>query len=178
MRLALVGSASTGKTTLVKAIGDRFKIKVIPEFAREIIAEMGKLSPKDLTPEESYYFENEIITRKIRMERRYKTFIADRSTADNAIYYLKFCSRHYDDKANQQYVKKAVNHLKIYDKIIVLPWNVIPYEEDGFRSGDKYYQYEIHCCLIGFLHDNKIKYEVMKDVELEHRVKRLERYFL
>lgn len=178
MKLALVGSASTGKTTLVTAINERLGIKAIPEFAREIIAEMGKSSPKDLTPDESYYFENEILRRKIKMERRYEDFIADRSTADNAVYYLKFCSRYFDDKHNAKYVQKAANHLKIYDKIIVLPWNVIPYEEDGFRSDHRYYQYEMHCCLLGFLHDNNVKYEVMKQVKLKDRVDKIMKYYL
>jgi hypothetical protein len=82
-----------------------------------------------------------------------------------------------DEDRNKQYIENCFKNLKTYDKIILLPWNSIPVEADGFRSAKLYYQYEMHCLVLGILNDQKIDYEIMVEKSLEDRIKYLDKYF-
>lgn len=177
MKIALSGSGSTGKSTLSKIISEKYNIPMIPEFAREVAEEMKLENIRKLTPDLSFTFQKNILNRKISEEKKYETFIADRSTADVAAYYFRWCCRDMDEDRNKQYIENCFKNLKTYDKIILLPWNSIPVEADGFRSAKLYYQYEMHCLVLGILNDQKIDYEIMVEKSLEDRIKYLDKYF-
>lgn len=177
MKIALAGSGSTGKSTLAEAASKQFDIPYIPEYAREVAQEMGIGNIRELTPETTYDFQINILDKKITEEDRHETFIADRSSADNAAYYFRWCCRDVPDEKNKTYIERCFERLKEYDKIIVLPWNGIPLQDDGFRSKKLYYQYEIHCLILGILADQKIDYEILEEKTLEGRLKYLEKYF-
>ena len=50
-RLVLTGSESTGKTTLARALAERFGVAWVPEFARDYAtARAGQLTPADIEP--------------------------------------------------------------------------------------------------------------------------------
>lgn len=170
MKIALSGSGSTGKTTLAEEMGRRLNIPVIGEYARETAEEMGIENIRGMNPDQAYEFQMRILDRKLAEEDKHDTFIADRSVADNIAYYLRWCSRDIDDDRNKIYVDRCIERLHHYDHIVVLPPWVIPLEADGFRSAKIYYQYEIHCSILGILSDNKIGWVTMSDPELESRV--------
>lgn len=177
MRIALAGSGGTGKTTLSNAVGERFGIPVISEFARETAAEMGVAEIRQMTPEQSYEFQSRIFQKKIEEELKHKSFVADRSTADNIAYYLRWCARDNDDSKNAVYIEKCIKHLKVYDLVMILPWQGIPLEDDGFRSVRLYYQYGIHCLIVGILKDNGIEYQTMPFTNMEDRINYLGELF-
>lgn len=170
MKIALSGSGGTGKTTLANSVSKRLGIPAIPEFAREVAAEMGIPEIRQMTSEQSYEFQNRILQRKIDEEAKHETFIADRSTADNIAYYLRWCARDNDDSKNAEYVSKCIGHLDTYDLVMILPWQGIPLEDDGFRSARLYYQYGIHCLIVGILKDNGVDYQTMPFSSMEDRI--------
>ena len=177
MKIALSGSDSTGKTTLAEEIGKRFGIPVIGEYARETATNMGIQDLRGLNPDQAYDFQWRILERKLAEEDKHDTFIADRSVADNIAYYLRWCSRDIDDERNKVYVDRCQERLHYYDHIMVLPPGVIPLENDGFRSSKIYYQYEIHCSILGILTDNKIGWVALNEPELESRITILRSFF-
>jgi len=138
-KIAVSGTDSTGKSSLVREIGARYNVPIISEFAREVAEELGIKHLRQLTPEQTLVFQNMILDRKKKEEARYDTFIADRSTVDTMAYYLRWCSRELHDSYNSTYVNMCKEHLKNYDEIIILPWGAIPHEADGFRTSKLYY---------------------------------------
>lgn len=178
MKIALSGSGSTGKSTLAKTASKEFNIPLIPEFAREVAQDMNIQNIRTMNTNQSYTFQTNILDRKFAEEEKYETFISDRSTADNAAYYFRWCCRDIDDKKNKIYIERCFKHLKTYDKIILLPWNSIPLHDDGFRSTKLYYQYEIHCLILGILNDQRIDYEIMQEISINSRLQKLKEYLL
>lgn len=176
MKIALSGSGGTGKSTLAQSVSEKFNIPLIPEFAREVADEMGIKEIRKMPPERAYEFQVRILERKIAEENKYPTFIADRCMADVLAYYLRWCVRDFGDGENKSYVDKCVHQLKKYDKIIILPWEAIPLEDDGFRSFRKYYQYSILCMVKGILSDIGVPFEIMQEVSLEDRINAIGRY--
>lgn len=177
MKIALSGSASTGKTTLANALSEKLNILVIPEFAREVAQEMKVNNIREMTPSEKLEFQIRILEKKEALESQTDTFIADRATSDNLAYYLRWVSRDIEDNRNKAYVDRCIKMMKTYDLIVLLPWMSIPLEDDGFRSAKIYYQYEIHCLIRGVLIDNNIKHYVMPKSELDARILIMENLF-
>lgn len=177
MKIALSGSGSTGKTTLAYEFGKRFGVPVIPEYARETAQEMGIVEIRNMSPDQSYDFQRRILDRKINEELKYNSFIADRCTADNIAYYLRWCCRDIDDERNQEYIELCREHLETYDKIVFLPWKSISLENDGFRSSKIYYQFEIHCLIFGILNQYHAPFMIYSDSDLEDRINLLKSIF-
>ena len=165
-KIALSGSAGTGKSTLVETVGRELGIPVIPEFAREIAEEMSQPNIQSMPLGVFYTFQVKILEAKLAEEAKHDQFIADRCTADNLAYLLRRCGEHLDVS---DYMHKCIEHLKSYDLIIFVPWDSIPIENDGFRDINPYSRYTIHCLILGILHDNNIPYIVMKVRDMESR---------
>lgn len=177
MKITISGTEGTGKTTLVKAVSERYKIPMISEYAREIAKEMNILNLRQMSLEETYKFQNEVLKRKIEEESKHNSFIADRSTIDNLAYYLRWCGRDIRDELTQEYMNKCVKQLKLYDKVFVLPWNSVPHEVDGFRTTKLFYKYEMHCLIIGLLQENEIDFKFLNFTKFEDRVEYLGSYY-
>lgn len=70
-RVAIVGSFSTGKTTLAEAVAEPLGLPLLPEVAREIVA-LGFKLDKDATPET----ETLIFLRQWRNEMTHSGFVS------------------------------------------------------------------------------------------------------
>jgi nicotinamide riboside kinase len=80
-RIAIVGSFSTGKTTLAEAVAEPLGLPLLPEVAREVAA-LGFKLDKDATPET----ETLIFLRQWRNELTHSEFVSDRSLIDVMAY--------------------------------------------------------------------------------------------
>src|ERR1041384_1337378 len=80
-RIAIVGSFSTGKTTLAEAVAEPLGLPLLPEVAREIVA-LGFKLDKDATPAT----ETLIFLRQFRNELEHADFVGDRSLMDVMAY--------------------------------------------------------------------------------------------
>lgn len=177
MKIALAGTAGTGKSTLATEISNRFNTPLIPEYAREVAEEMGLNSPRDLPPNKALEFQSMILDRKVQAHEEYEHFIEDRSTADSLAYFLRWNSRSASEDQSRDYVERCKHELRRYDKVVLLPFGGIPYERDGFRTNNLYYAYEIHCLILGILTDFHINYMTLTCSGLEDRVAALSKYF-
>jgi adenylate kinase family enzyme len=80
MRIYLSGSHSCGKTTLARHISKTYQLPLLPEVARLILAEK-ELSIQSLrtSPEIVNQYQTEVMMRQLEEEKKYKSFVADRS---------------------------------------------------------------------------------------------------
>lgn len=158
-RIAIVGSFSTGKTTLAEAGAQTLGLPLLPEAAREVAA-LGFKLDKDATPETEAF----IFLKQLYNEMVHPQFIGDRSLMDVMTYAGWVLD-------NQQWRKEmaiweqclaiAKHNLRSqYSHVFYLPieFDIVP---DGLRPLDPAFQKEIDERMLGILDDNSIDYQTL-----------------
>ncbi len=128
-RIAIVGSFSTGKTTLAEAVAEPLGLPLLPEVAREV-ASLGFKLDKDATPE----VETLIFLRQLYNEMIHDDFVGDRSLIDE--YQLR----------------------SQYTHVFYLPIE-FPIVPDGLRPLDPDFQKEIDERMVRLLDLHDVKHE-------------------
>lgn len=159
-RIAIVGSFSTGKTTLAEAAAEPLGLPLLPEVAREVAAEGFKLD-KDATPE----VETLIFLRQYRNEMTHDDFVGDRSLIDVMAYagwVLDNQERRREFALWDACVEIAEHRLRTqYTHVFYLPveFDIVP---DGLRPMDPDFQAEIDRRMLELLERYSIRYETLK----------------
>lgn len=138
MKIAIVGTHSTGKTTLVNKLDSYltnggFKTVILPELSR--------LSPYPINERTNFDAQAWIQENHIKFENETdhldKILICDRSTLDNFAYF----ERAITDRDISGWEKQAVDHMNTYDLIfktrkldLSAPEDGVRSTEDGFRT--------------------------------------------
>lgn len=163
-RIAIVGSLSTGKTTLAAQLAEEMNLPLLPEVAREV-ADLGFELDMNATPE----VETLIFLRQYRNELVHQDFIGDRSLIDVMAYAGWVMD-------NQDWRKEAAlweacldiaqHHLRSqYSCVFYLPIE-FPIVLDGLRPDDPEFQAEIDGRILKILHHYDIGHiEVRGSVE-------------
>jgi len=158
-RIAIVGSFSTGKTTLAEAAAEPLGLPLLPEVAREVAAEGFQLD-KDATPE----VETLIFLRQYRNELRHPAFIADRSLLDVMAYagwVLDHQERRREFALWDACVDIAEHRLRTqYTHVVYLPIE-FPIVPDGLRPMDEEFQRDIDQRILGLLERYGLAYETL-----------------
>jgi len=148
LRISICGSASVGKTTLAHALAQNLRLTCIREEMRDYLqATAVDLAALPLDEVEAVLLA--LWRERQQQELTTEAFVADTSALDFAAHAL-----YYDclSAANQKtLITQAIVHLDRYDAIIVLPWGVLPYEQDGIRPLDPYSQLRYQMLLEGLL---------------------------
>lgn len=148
-RIAISGSAGTGKTTLGRALAERLGVPFVEEGMRRRI-EAG------FRPHGYGAREWAILMRELWDEHRSaedaatEGFVADRSSLDFAAFWLHY-GLHEDVEATERFVEEMRAHAERYDRIVLLPWGAIPLVDDGVRSTNRWTQLRYHSILEGLL---------------------------
>lgn len=125
MKICIIGSHSTGKTTLCELLSKKYPNHfIIPEIARVFGVE--KIIPKSIK------LQIDMMMVQINIEKYHKNFISDRSVLDFGVYS--------EDSGLIKYCKGYTN--QSYDYIFYLPVTFLPVD-DGFRNIDREYQIHI-----------------------------------
>lgn len=171
-RIAIVGSFSTGKTTLAEAAAGPLNLSLLPEVAREVAAEGFKLD-KDATPE----VETLIFLRQYRNEMRHESFIADRSLLD-VMAYAGWVLDHQDRRREfalwDACVEIAEHRLRSqYSHVVYLPieFGIVP---DGLRPMDPEFQQDIDLRILDLLDRYGLKFTTLTG-GVEERLEMLQR---
>ena len=170
-RIAIVGSFSTGKTTLAEALAEKLALPLLPEVAREVV-ELGFKLDKDATPET----ETLIFLRQYNNELSTEEFVGDRSLIDVMAYagwVLDNQERTKEFYLWDECLKLAERRLRTsYSHVFYLPIE-FPIVLDGLRPDDPAFQAEIDERLLGLLHTHDIRYTTIKGT-VEERVQQIE----
>ncbi len=151
-RLALSGSAGTGKTTLARALADHLELPYIPEGMRERI-EAG-FNPHDAGPDGLRALISELWEEQAAREdaavRDHGGFVADRSAVDFAAFWLHYGFA-WDAAATRAFFARTLQASDRYDRVLVLPWGALPLVADGVRTPNPYLQRQFQATLEGLL---------------------------
>lgn len=174
-RIAIVGSFSTGKTTLAEAAAEPLSLPLLPEVAREVAAEGFKLD-KDATPE----VETLIFLRQFYNEMAHPHFVGDRSLIDAMAYagwVLDNQQRRKEFALWDACVRIAEHQLRSqYTDVFYLPieFGIVP---DGLRPMDLDFQAEIDERILHLLKIHDIRFQTLRgtvDERLEALLKHVE----
>lgn len=151
-RLALSGSAGTGKTTLAQALARRLDLPYIPEGMRARIEAGLDLHSLDFDGFRGLLWElwQEQVAREDRAVADHGGYVADRSPWDFAAFWLhyRFAS---DRRDTERFFAEVRARAADCERILLLPWGVLPLHDDGVRSTNPWLQRHFQACVEGLL---------------------------
>ena len=169
-RVAIVGSFSTGKTTLAEAVAEPLGLPLLPEVAREVAA-LGFKLDKDATPE----VETLIFLRQLYNEMSHDHFVGDRSLIDVMAYagwVLDNQERRREFALWDACVRIAEHQLRSqYTHVFYLPIE-FPIVPDGLRPLDPDFQKEIDERMVKLLDVHDVPYRSLTGT-VEERIEQL-----
>ena len=141
MKIAFVGSFSTGKTTLANLFAREWDYPLLPEVARQVV-ELGFPLDQSATAET----ETLIFLKQWRAEEVHDRFVADRSIYD-VLAYADWVMEHQPDRKENHlwYEAREIAVLDLrarYDHVFYLPIE-FPIVLDGLRPDDTAFQADI-----------------------------------
>ena len=158
MKIAIIGTHGTFKTTLVYFLAGVLKAK---GKSVGIIREMATACPYFKDGRGNILAQNWIILTQVQLERDYEQIydyvICDRSVVDNYIYAIQAYKK--EEQPLPGWIEPFVlHHLKSYDYLFKTPISPIGLVNDGIRSIDRKWQQEVEEQLIEYLEEKKIKH--------------------
>ena len=171
-RIAIVGSFSTGKTTLAEVLARRLDLPLLPEVAREVV-ELGFKLDKDATPET----EALIFLRQYNNELSTEEFVGDRSLID-VMAYAGWVLDNQEWRKEMvlwgECIKLAERRLRTgYSHVFYLPIE-FPIVLDGLRPDDPSFQEDIDQRMLKLLHAHDINYKTLTG-SVEERLTQIEK---
>ncbi len=143
-RIAIVGAAGVGKTTLLNGLfdGSVSSYVKIDEVVRTLAAERGYNSPYDIPETEVHQFRRQVLDRQIVLENQAEKFIIDRSTLDAWVYFMRWSWNSVTVEFSEEFYQAAYKQALNYDLLVYIPI-MFPVEDDGFRWSNAVYQTQI-----------------------------------
>ena len=148
-RIALSGSAGTGKTTLGRALAKHMGVPFIEEGMRARLEAGLDIHSLDMNG-----FRNllrELWQEQKAAERAARNgFVADRSSLDYAAFWLHY--NLWEQQAETDaFFAEMQSAARDYDRILLFPWGVIPIRADGVRATNPWLQLRFQTILEGML---------------------------
>lgn len=148
-RLALSGSAGTGKTTLGRRLAAALGLPFIEEGMRRRLAaglDLHRCTPRDLER-----LMQELWDEQVGLEDAARGgFVADRSAADFAAFWMHYGLLH-ERERTEAWMARTLGRLPTYERVLLLPWGVLPLDDDGVRSTNRWSQFQFQATLEGLL---------------------------
>jgi nicotinamide riboside kinase len=160
MKIAFVGSFSTGKTTLANLFAREWDYPLLPEVAREVV-ELGFPLDQSATAET----ETLIFLKQWRAEATHDHFVADRSIYD-VLAYADWVMEHQDGTRKENhlwYESREIATMDLrarYDHVFYLPVE-FPIVLDGLRPDDTAFQADIDRRMTELLHAEDVAYQTL-----------------
>lgn len=137
MKVAIIGSHSVGKTTLLNELNKHLNLPVITEVARRF--------PRDITDDSVKEMKRQIniLDEQLFEEMQYDEFLSDRSTLDNCAYifwalkkYHKDLTIDYSSYVHNRTIEARQHAEDKYDHLFYIPIE-FACVDDGFRNTDE-----------------------------------------
>lgn len=161
VKVAFVGSFSTGKTTLANLFAREWDLPLLPEVARQVV-ELGFQLDQNATAE----CETLIFLKQWRAETSHERFVADRSIYD-VLAYAEWVMEHNDSTRKENHLWYESRELALfdlrarYDHVFYLPIE-FPIILDGLRPDDPAFQADIDRRIRHLLDTGDVEYQVLK----------------
>ncbi len=167
-RIAISGSAGTGKSTLARRLAAELGVPYIPEGMREHLARTGTslhaLGMDGLRSLVLALWDE----RRDAEARATAGFVADRASHDFAAFWLfyRFAA---EDDVTTRYFADALAPDR-YDAVYVLPWGAFPIEADGVRTPNRWAQLNYQLVVEGLLRMHHPQFRTLREATLEARI--------
>jgi broad specificity phosphatase PhoE len=148
-RIALSGSAGTGKTTLGRRLAQELGVPFLEERMRQRLEsgfDLHRLTPEDWRQ----LIESDRAAQRAEEQRCTQGFVADRSSLDYAAFWLHY-QLHEDAQRTERFVQAMVEEARGYDRILLFPHGVLPLVDDGVRSTNPWTQLRFQTILEGLV---------------------------
>ncbi len=163
MKIAIVGTSSTGKTTLITKLTDRLRelrhsVEVVPEVARECPYPLNEGS----TLEAQQWILAKQLEHEHRIDHRGKIVLCDRASIDNWAYFFR--AFHHAPRTRCDvhiWEALAVDHAASYDFIFKTQKLPLGAVADGVRSGNELFREEIDHLISLVLRQHAITHVVL-----------------
>lgn len=170
-KIALVGSMSVGKTTLLNSLrnshAESTHVGFIDEAARVYFTKNPD-SPREHVNTQGAIQELALSSEQNAHGLGYRVLLCDRSVIDAAVYLRSF-----DNFAGAEDLFERVRFwLPTYDKFLVLSPHDVPYEPDEFRIKDAYIRLRVHEEFLRFLEEKGLPFEILGGT-IEQRAQRI-----
>ena len=160
MKIALSGSAGTGRTTIARKLSQIVGYPSLTNLAKSILRDDGFKYGMGLTVEQFLCTPDRqgmLAENKRVMESHYDDFVTDRSWLDLAAY----CVQGMLEKEKfdiSEFLNECQEEVEKYDIIIHIPWGRQPLESNGTRTIDPWFQFIIDSiiCRLAMLWDVKL----------------------
>ena len=152
LRVALSGSAGTGKTTLGRALAERWGLPYIPEGMRERIErglDLHTLGHEGLRALLTELWEEQVAREDAAIAAD-GGFVADRSPLDFLAFWMLYGYCH-DREATDRFSAQVAARLPALDRVIVLPFGALPLQDDGVRTPNPWVQRRFQATVEGLL---------------------------
>ncbi len=166
MRIGIVGSAGTGKSTLAIEISKRLDIPFLAskDITLEILNNDGYIHGCGIQVEKFLAQEcrqDTILKKTISTQRKEEKFVTDRTVVDLAAYAIAelHCS---DPKKVSLIIDKCKKEVGVYTHLIVCPWGLTPLRGNNKRTLNPWYQFIIHSLGLSFLNQCCLDYYMLK----------------
>ncbi|MGH9222691.1 MAG: AAA family ATPase [Acidimicrobiales bacterium] len=160
MKIAFVGSFSTGKTTLANLFAREWDLPLLPEVARQVV-ELGFPLDQSATAET----ETLIFLKQWRAEVSHDAFVADRSIYD-VLAYADWVMEHQDGPRKENHLWYESREIALfdlrarYDHVFYLPVE-FPIVLDGLRPDDTGFQADIDRRILHLLDTNDVRHHTL-----------------
>ena len=182
-RVAIIGAAGVGKTTLLNNLFQDNKViqsySKIDEVVRILCAERGYFSPYDIPELELHQFRLDVLDRQLLLENEADKFVVDRSTLDAWAYFMRWSWNTCTVELAESFYEKAYAQAWKYDLLVYIPI-MFPAEDDGFRWTNPTYHRQIDRLLKSIIKDWGLEDKVyeIKALDLSARVEELKQQLL
>lgn len=153
MKIAIIGTHSTGKTTLIKLLHCELQMRGIPSV---ILPEFSRLCPFPINENTTMQAQNWIQEQQIKQEvqhyRQGKVLICDRATIDNFAY-MYAAAKGMDVQEKE---RRAAEHMASYDLVFKTTKLDIAAEADGVRTTDSRFRNTIDTYIEYFLYKHDL----------------------
>ena len=166
LRIGLMGSASTGKTTISKSLSQDLNIELHGEFESTMLKRLIKRgiieNSTAFTPDQLREFQQRAIGVREKFSER-KNYISDRTAGELWVYHKKYRTECSSQEELELFRDRCLKVMSKYTHLFLFPFGQIPLENNGWRNIDSFYQREIHTEIEKMLLDFQVPYIQLKE---------------